>query len=284
MTIAAVGAAEIDLGQPARTLDHLSTLMDRLATETRRSERQVQLQQFSTPLDLAWLATCAARLTPSDIVLEPSAGTGTLARLAGQSGARLILNELDDQRAGLLQTVTGIAVSRHDAEFIADLIEAQPQPSVVIMNSPFASSVTRADPTLAARHVLSALKALRPGGRLVAIVPPSVSPDKVGRLWQRICAMATPVLRLHLPRRAFRKMGVSVCTDLLVLDKTGAGQGGETPPQTCSDLPMALQLILDRLSPTPAAGWHRAGSCRAEIHRPEAVQGPEGIPHPVAGQ
>ncbi|WP_171181859.1 strawberry notch-like NTP hydrolase domain-containing protein [Ruegeria sp. HKCCD8929] len=251
---AAVSAAEVDPGNPARTLDHLSALMDRLPTETRRSERQVQLQQFSTPLDLAWLAVCAARLTPSDVILEPSAGTGTLARLAGQSGARLILNELDDQRASLLQTVTGTTVNRHDAEFIADLLEAQPQPSVVIMNPPFASSVTRSDPTLAARHVFSALKALRPGGRLVAIVPPSVSAEKAGRLWHRICAMATPVLRLHLPRRAFRKMGVSVSTDLLVLDKTGAGQGGETPPQPCSDLAMALKLILARCPARPQMG------------------------------
>src|SRR3546814_10197172 len=50
-----------------------------LPTQTYRSEHQVEMQQFSTPISLAWLAAQAARIRPDDQVLEPSAGTGMLA-------------------------------------------------------------------------------------------------------------------------------------------------------------------------------------------------------------
>ena len=51
-------------------------------SHTRRSEEQVRLQQFSTPLPLAWAALQAAAIRPGDTVLEPSAGTGMLAVMA----------------------------------------------------------------------------------------------------------------------------------------------------------------------------------------------------------
>ena len=137
------------------------------------------------------------------------------------------------------QSVTG-----HDAEFIADLLDRDAAPSVVLMNPPFASSATRTDPSLAARHILSALKSLRAGGRLVAIVPPSVSADGEAGLWQRIARLAVPVFRMHLPRAAFRKIGTSVRTDLLVLDRTGAGEGGST--FSCPDLETGLALVRDK--------------------------------------
>ncbi len=150
-----------------------------------------------------------------------------------------------------MQAATGQTVSDHDAEFIADLIEEGSAPTVVLMNPPFASSATRSDSTIAARHVLSALKALRPGGRLVAIVPASVSPAGDAGLWRRICALALPVLRLHLPRAAFRKMGASVSTDLLILDKSGAGEGAEAAVFTCPDLETALSLLQGKCPPRP---------------------------------
>lgn len=54
----------------------------RLLTETRRSERQIRLQQFSTPLPYAALAVRAAAIRKGEIVLEPSAETGSLAGFA----------------------------------------------------------------------------------------------------------------------------------------------------------------------------------------------------------
>jgi hypothetical protein len=59
-------------------------LASRLLTETRRSEQQIRLQQFSTPLPFAALVVRAAAIHTGETVLEPSAGTG-----AENGGAKL---------------------------------------------------------------------------------------------------------------------------------------------------------------------------------------------------
>ena len=75
------------------------------------------------------------------VVLEPSAGTGLLAILAQMRGASLILNELCNNRASLLtELFEDVNVTRHNAEYLDDVLEADRQPSVIIMNPPFSSS------------------------------------------------------------------------------------------------------------------------------------------------
>ena len=277
--IAAGRVAKVDYRQAGATLARLTALMDSLPTETRRSERQVQLQQFSTPLDLAFLIGAAAQLRPDDVVLEPSAGTGTLAVMGEAAGATVLLNELDPHRRALLAATRRQTVTGHDAEFIADLLDCDTAPGVVLMNPPFASSSTRTDPTMAARHVLSALKALRPGGRLVAIVPPALAGAEGARLWSRICALAVPVFRMHLPRAGFRKMGTTVRTDLLVLDRIdgsdcGAGQVPDIPVRSCTDAGMGLALLQDMCPPR--------GSLSASLSAVRKSAGKTGQPRVLA--
>ena len=67
---------------PRRMLAMLEAVAALEPSHTRRSEEQVRLQQFSTPLPLAYAALQAAAIRPGDIVLEPSAGTGMLAVMA----------------------------------------------------------------------------------------------------------------------------------------------------------------------------------------------------------
>ena len=87
---------------PAVRLAALSKIVSLLPSHTRRSEESQALQQFSTPITLGLAALTAAAISPDDVVLEPSAGTGLLAILAETSGASLILNELADTRAVLM--------------------------------------------------------------------------------------------------------------------------------------------------------------------------------------
>src|SRR3546814_2885290 len=47
-------------------------LLDRLPTQTVRSEEQIEWQQFSTPVDLAAVAFVLAAIRPDDIILERS--------------------------------------------------------------------------------------------------------------------------------------------------------------------------------------------------------------------
>ncbi len=59
----------------SRIIAALSKIGAALPSETRRSEESQSLQQISTPLELAYVASLAARIVPRDVVLEPSAGT-----------------------------------------------------------------------------------------------------------------------------------------------------------------------------------------------------------------
>ena len=86
----------------AAMLEMLTRLAERLPSQTRRSEESNRFQQFSTPIAFGLAAAEAAAITPDDLVLEPSAGTGLLAIFAELADAGLALNEIADTRAGLL--------------------------------------------------------------------------------------------------------------------------------------------------------------------------------------
>jgi predicted RNA methylase len=148
---------------PGAMLPMLAKIARLLPTHTRRSEESEALQQFS-PIALGLAAATAAAITPSDLVLEPSAGTGLLAILAELSTASLVLNELADARAGILDHLfPGVAVTRFDAAHIDDHLDAAIVPSVVLMNPPF-SAVAHVDRRMAdaaLRHVASALASPR---------------------------------------------------------------------------------------------------------------------------
>ena len=100
-----------------------------------------QLQQFSTPIALGFVAAEAAALTPADLVLEPSAGTEPLAIFAELAKVRPALNEIADTRAALLSRLfREVAVTLHNAEQIHDRLDPTIRPSVVLMNPPFSTS------------------------------------------------------------------------------------------------------------------------------------------------
>ena len=119
-------AMQARAGSPAALLAMLTKIAGLLPTHTRRSEESQALQQFSTPIALGLVARVAAAITPADLVLEPSAGTGLLAILAELAGGSLVLNELAETRAGLLSHLfPGVAVTRFDAAQIDDYLDAR---------------------------------------------------------------------------------------------------------------------------------------------------------------
>lgn len=144
----------------------LSGLVNALPTQTVRSEDQIRYQQFSTPLDLAGLVVLLAQAKPSDAVLEPSAGHGSLVALL-PAVKSLHLNELDPKRREALQVLFPAAtISGHDAALLSAKLEAGYFPSLVLMNPPFSRSEGRGvDQFAAVRHLRSAISRLAPGGR-----------------------------------------------------------------------------------------------------------------------
>ena len=208
---------------PRRMLAMLEALAALEPSQTRRSEDQVRLQQFSTPLPLAYAALQAAAIRPGDVVLEPSAGTGMLAVMTecalGRSGAgRLHLNEIATVRAGLLGALfPRNPVTRHDAEAIADRLRGV-QPTVVLMNPPFSITpgVDRSRRGADVRHVRSAASMLPPGGRLVAITSANcILDDAIARL----DPPARRVFTMAIDGRAYARRGTGFDTRLTVLER-----------------------------------------------------------------
>jgi predicted RNA methylase len=145
---------------PAPYLEMLAKLADLVPSHRRRSEESQAFQQFSTPIGFGYIAAVAAAITPADLVLEPSAGTGLLAIHAELVGSSLVLNELADGRAGLLDCLfPSIAVTRHEAAHIHDHLDDAVRPTVVLMNPPFsvAAHVNGHVADAALRHIASPL-------------------------------------------------------------------------------------------------------------------------------
>jgi predicted RNA methylase len=208
----------------------LRPLMQRLPRQTDRALEQNELQQFSTPPTQAYFAARLLNPKPGDLVLEPSAGTGSLAIWPHALGAKVICNETNLRRFSLLRCVLNFAALPLDAEFIDDLLPAEIQPTAVLMNPPFCSTsgrVRSTNPIYGARHVASALRRLKEGGRLVAIVSEAMSfhHPSFREWWQRIASLCNIRANLTLDSKEYAKCGAAPDVQMLVIDKTGATPG-----------------------------------------------------------
>lgn len=103
MLIQQQGQELLDKSAHSDALGEIERIHRLCPTHSKRSETSIQLQQFSTPLPLGYIASIAAQITPDDLVLEPSAGTGILTSFAKASGAELLLNEICPKPSGNLK-------------------------------------------------------------------------------------------------------------------------------------------------------------------------------------
>lgn len=212
---------------PAERLSVLTRIADLLPTHTRRSEESQALQQFSTPVPLGLAALTAAAISPTDRVLEPSAGTGLLAILAQTAGGSLILNELAETRADLLASLfPALRVTQFDAAQIDDHLDRAAIPSVVLMNPPFSAMahVVGRVSDAGFRHITSALNRLASGGRMVAITGANLGPDLPD--WRdafvRLQERGTIVFSAGTAGAVYARHGTTFPTRLTVIDKRPA--------------------------------------------------------------
>jgi predicted RNA methylase len=249
-------AMQAKAASPAAMLPMLAKVASLLPTHTRRSEESEALQQFSTPIALGFAASVAAAITPADIVLEPSAGTGLVAILAELSGASLVLNELAATRAGILDRLfPGVSATRFDATQIDDHLDAGIVPSVVLMNPPF-SAVAHVDGRMAdaaLRHVASALARLPEGGRMVAITGASFASDnpKWREAFVRLQERARVVFSAAIDGAVYAKHGTTIDTRLTVIDRLPADDVMAFPlsPGTAPDVGTLLRWIIECVPP-----------------------------------
>ena len=214
----------------------LRPLMKRLPRQCDRTLEQSELQQFSTPPTLAYFAARLLNPKPSDIVLEPSAGTGSLAIWPRSIGARVICNETSTRRSALLSCVLNFETLQVDAEFIDDLLPAEIQPTAILMNPPFSATggrVAKHSAQYGARHIESALRRLQTGGRLVAITGEGMrfQVSAFSEWWQRIAKTYNVRANLHLNGNEYGKYGTTFDLQILVIDKTGQTPGNNWKEQ-----------------------------------------------------
>ncbi|RCJ29566.1 methylase [Nostoc punctiforme NIES-2108] len=234
--------------QPQVVVQQLEELTALCPTHTRRSEESVQLQQFSTPLPLAYLVAKAGFIKADDLILEPSAGTGLLAQMAKLHSASLMLNELAPDRSKILRRLfPGTPLFSVNAEQINDYLVGKTQPSVVLMNPPFSASpkINSRNPDATPRHINSALQRLADGGRLVTITanwfsPANPSWRETFLKWQDF---ARVLLSVGVNGKVYSKHGTQIDTRITVIDKVPA-DSSEIPCITETlDLPEILALI-----------------------------------------
>ena len=227
---------------PADVVALLAGLSALTLTHTRRSEEQLALDQFSTPLELAAIAVLAAQVRPGDKVLEPSAGTGLLAIVAEVVGATLELNEIAPTRAALLEGLFPTAArTRYDAQHLADLLASSGCFDAVISNPPFQKLEA---------HLHASIRTLADGGRLSAIVPARLFEDPAA-----LAALASKgriVAMIAFPTRAYAKHGTSTETGLLVIDR-GSTTGASVTPLLQTESLAELAAAAAAIEPRPTA-------------------------------
>ena len=277
-------------------LDMLRNLAALEPSQTRRSEDQLRLQQFSTPLPLAYAALQAAAIRPGDVVLEPSAGTGMLAIVAfcalGRDHASdLHLNEIAQLRSRLLAALFPASPrTAHDAETIADRLPDL-RPTVVLMNPPFSASpgISRTRRGTDLRHIRSAASMLPPGGRLVTISSAHCSPasNAWAEAFRTLHPPVHPVFTSAIDGRAYARRGTGFETRLTVLDR---GRDSSTIPpidtaaradDACALLDAIRAAVPARLPVEPAAPRDLFGRAPSRAPAPTRSPAPSVTPQTV---
>jgi hypothetical protein len=177
-----------------------------LASGSIVDERRVK-QQFFTPTKTAEYVCDVADIKAGNVVLEPSAGGGSLARAAKRRDASVSCVELDPNLVTILKA--DFPFTRN-----ADFLDTTPDPRyhAVVMNPPFAKDQ-------AITHVLHAFKFLRPFGKLVAITPVGCE-RKSNKVAKELAGLISQCGRVELlPDDAFdgEEVKAGVRTQLIIL-------------------------------------------------------------------
>ncbi len=208
----------------SQTLERLTNLLKSCPPQSWRGLEQIRLQQFSTPPTIAFLMARILNPSETELIIEPSAGTGSLAAWLKIAGCRVCVNELSEMRRLLLE-LQGYKPLGINAEFMDDLLPEEIEPDGFLMNPPFSTSSGRTknnNSDFGFRHVKSALARLKKGGRLVALLgSDTITKTDKGRTFLKEIATEYDLKAvITLPKNAFYKYGTTFSTCIICIEKT----------------------------------------------------------------
>ena len=164
---------------------------------------------YATPEPVGFKMVEWGGLRSGDDVLEPSAGHGAIARFFPDNVSATAIEpefELQDQ----LQAWFDGKRIRSDFED-HHLVNKY---DVIVMNPPFGQGGATST-----RHLDKAVKHLREGGRIVALLPEGAAADKAFDKWYEEIIGVYKVAEYGLPPVTFERAGTSVKTKIVILDK-----------------------------------------------------------------
>jgi hypothetical protein len=176
---------------------------------------------YPTPAPVVAQMLAAAELQPDHAVLEPSAGDGAIARVIFAKGIVPDCVEIDFERATELRDLLPLG-----AVINMDFLSMNPDPEYdrVVMNPPFGKGA-------GVQHVFHALRFLKPGGRLVAVLGAGLDyrEDGPSRELRSLIRQWNGTI-MPLPAASFSPVGTSVETVLIVVSKPGEATLALAPP------------------------------------------------------
>lgn len=212
------------------------TPVERPAARPEPLQVDARTECFTSPPAVVARIIEAAGIRPGMTVLEPSAGTGSIAIPVAELGTRLDCIELNGQLAQRLRQA-GIARDVWCTDFLD--LPAEPVYDRVLMNPPFNG---QAD----IRHVTRALGWVKPGGMVVAVMSAGVEfrQDKTAETFRELVASCGGRIE-RLPDGAFEASGTSIRTVLAVIPVSAA-------TATCQE-PAPVPVPASVPAPPPAA-------------------------------
>ncbi len=211
----------LNTGNPEEVCrERIRVLSSRLPVQSWRSNSQILLQQYSTPAPIGYLLAYLMGWVKGETVLEPSAGTGSLAVWATIAGLNVSVNEIEPRRRELL-TLLGFSPTPHDGEFIHDLLSPDVAIDCIIMNPPFSSNGGRTksnNSKFGFRHVESALERLKKGGKFGIVLgnAAGIDTNSGNEFWEKLSDSVSVNAIIKIDGREYYRNGTTVDINLIV--------------------------------------------------------------------
>jgi len=206
-----------------------------------RSQRE-GIDYFPTPEPVGLKMVQLANIDVGEKMLEPSAGHGAVARFFPEYTDRTLIEPSTElaSRAGIVAVGAKVINDRFESLNIVNKYDG------IVMNPPYGSGGKTA-----MDHVTKAMKHLRNGGRIVALIPTGPSADRrFDDMMESDDAKGIYLAaNIKLPQVTFEKAGTGVMTRIVVLERQNDADDAAKIQQTDRDYTNVetISELFDRL-------------------------------------